>query len=409
MFAHPVLCRLLLVTLLILGGGSLRAQDAHELSDMAEPMLLPPPAPVAVPSAGQLAGAQSTTTTPYEISILFLYTPDAVRLYGSEAAVKSRIDLIVSFANTAYSNSGIDLRIVKAATDLVYYDNANTTATAFSHLGNKTHPAFMGVNKRRMETQADFVVLVRPQKADASVCGKAYFVGDVANPATDYWTLGGYAYAHVSINCYDFVLAHELGHIMGLVHSRDAVGETNVGKSYPYASGYRVANDFNTILASTKGYPPPLACCSYLPVFSSPAATCTGKSGVPKSCGVDSALSNGADAVKAINNIAAQLPRFSDDSDSDGMPDWFEHFWGLDRFNPADASGDIDGDGLTNLGEFHLETFARQISGLPKPAIDTDGDGLLDGNDPFPTINGNPVLELNSPYAGSRIHEQVSP
>lgn len=41
------------------------------------------------------------------------------------------------------------------------------------------------------------------------------------------------------------------------------------------------------------------------------------------------------------------------DSDGDGMPDWWETKFGLDRF-AADGDGDLDGDGLDNLTEFRL-------------------------------------------------------
>jgi len=58
------------------------------------------------------------------------------------------------------------------------------------------------------------------------------------------------------------------------------------------------------------------------------------------------------------------------DDDGDGMPDLYEENNGL---NPvvADATGDLDGDGLTNLQEL-------QLTSDPQKA-DTDGDGLEDG------------------------------
>ncbi len=41
------------------------------------------------------------------------------------------------------------------------------------------------------------------------------------------------------------------------------------------------------------------------------------------------------------------------DTDGDGMPDSWEVAYGLDPDNPADASGDLDGDGISNLEEYH--------------------------------------------------------
>jgi len=47
------------------------------------------------------------------------------------------------------------------------------------------------------------------------------------------------------------------------------------------------------------------------------------------------------------------------DSDSDGMPDWWEVRFGLDIANPSDAGGDLDRDALSNLGEYRNGTDPR--------------------------------------------------
>jgi hypothetical protein len=45
-----------------------------------------------------------------------------------------------------------------------------------------------------------------------------------------------------------------------------------------------------------------------------------------------------------------------DDSDGDGMPDWWEEKYGLDKNDPANASKDTDGDGLTDMEEYRQGT-----------------------------------------------------
>jgi len=67
--------------------------------------------------------------------------------------------------------------------------------------------------------------------------------------------------------------------------------------------------------------------------------------------------------------ITVEIPP---DTDGDGLPDWWEelHFGGPTAANPND---DPDGDGLTNLQEYELDTRLSPVD------PDTDNDGLLDG------------------------------
>ncbi|WP_428819053.1 hypothetical protein [Microbulbifer sp. MCCC 1A16149] len=65
--------------------------------------------------------------------------------------------------------------------------------------------------------------------------------------------------------------------------------------------------------------------------------------------------------------------RYYKDKDRDGLPDLYEMNNGLDDSNTADASQDLDGDGLTNLNEF--------LAGSDPSVMDSDGDGIVDGDD----------------------------
>jgi hypothetical protein len=77
------------------------------------------------------------------------------------------------------------------------------------------------------------------------------------------------------------------------------------------------------------------------------------------------------------------------DSDSDGMPDWWEERHGLDSADPSDAALDPDGDGLSNLAEYR--------AGTDPNSPDTDGDGLPDAwevaNGLCPFVAGEALLD----------------
>jgi hypothetical protein len=92
--------------------------------------------------------------------------------------------------------------------------------------------------------------------------------------------------------------------------------------------------------------------------------------------GLVTATGFGVSIVSATNEGALGLLRIGVtpgalDGDRDGMPDEWERTYGLNPNDPGDAIGDADGDGLTNLREFELDT---------NPIVrDSDGDGISDG------------------------------
>ncbi len=68
------------------------------------------------------------------------------------------------------------------------------------------------------------------------------------------------------------------------------------------------------------------------------------------------------------------------DSDADGMPDYWEAIYGLNAYDPIDASRDEDLDLLDNLAEFGLQTSPVRE--------DSDWDGVLDNEDVWPLDPG---------------------
>ena len=75
------------------------------------------------------------------------------------------------------------------------------------------------------------------------------------------------------------------------------------------------------------------------------------------------------------------------DSDSDGLPDYYESIHGLDIYNPEDATSDKDDDGFSNLREYISGTNPENAEEIPAPEFDYDIDGDVDGSDLGEFIN----------------------
>ncbi|HEX5222955.1 MAG TPA: LamG-like jellyroll fold domain-containing protein [Verrucomicrobiae bacterium] len=85
------------------------------------------------------------------------------------------------------------------------------------------------------------------------------------------------------------------------------------------------------------------------------------------------------------------------DNDNDGITDWFERVYPgcLSELNPADAALDCDGDGLTNLQEFSNPNPAFAGIRTDPTNPDTDGDGVLDGEETSPTVRPFPTNPID--------------
>ena len=93
------------------------------------------------------------------------------------------------------------------------------------------------------------------------------------------------------------------------------------------------------------------------------------------------------------------------DTDNDGINDNFEDSVGMDKNDPTDINGDIDGDGLTNLQEF--------FEGTDLLVVDTDGDGATDFEEVSqgfnPLLPPEPELNENCTITALNRTTQVNP
>lgn len=235
------------------------------------------------------------------IDVLVVYSKSVADTYGGDPI--TRINQLFQVTNQIYLDSGVDLEIRVANTLMVDYTDDNSAETALSDITYNRHEAFKDVAAMRSQAKADMVIFYRPFKAVHGNCGLAWVggsdtEGDFSDPQ-----LKDYMYAHIAFDgCGDYMTAHELGHNMGLRHSRKQDGE---GGTFHYALGHGEDNQFTTIMAYQSAFN-----VDYwdgkVYKFSSPQLNCKG---FP--CGIDrNDTVSGADAVYALNITVPQIANF---------------------------------------------------------------------------------------------------
>jgi hypothetical protein len=215
------------------------------------------------------------------VDVMVFYTPGAAALYGG-AGVQARIQHLINVTNDAMTNSVTRAQIRLVHTQQVAYSDTADTGTALDDFQQNVG-VFQGVESLRTIHGADLAILLRPYVGDG-ICGQAYM--NTFPPAFEEF-FAVWAYSHTSIDCPDLTLAHELGHNLGLSHSRRQDG---VGGILPHALGYGVDFTFVTTMAYPESFNAPT-----LPLYSNPALDCVG---LP--CGIPEGQPDSADAAAAI-------------------------------------------------------------------------------------------------------------
>ena len=237
------------------------------------------------------------------VDVLLAYTPRALADEGGFDAIVNRMELMIAETNEAYAASGVVQRLDVAAVVALAYKSPETT-------DDENLAATLDVDAiyaKREEVGADLIVLIASWPG-SPIAGVAPGVTTVS-ARSDHLAL-----AVVSVHRFgSLTFAHEVGHMMGLMHDRRAECRNGscTAATFPYSYGYvnqgAFAEDapvearWRTILGISptcinRGF-----YCTRLPFFSNPDLYFDGEPmGVPGEEMTDG-RDGPADAVRSLN------------------------------------------------------------------------------------------------------------
>ena len=230
---------------------------------------------------GILTASFSLPVFAVQVDILILYDDFTANRYGGNAP-RATMESWIANTNDAYERSGIDIQLNLAGLELF-----NPVATGISARLGEIRTSREVANLRD-RFGADYVSLVATR--DGSICG----IANLAVSASRAFSVSG-------VQCGFLTFAHELGHNMGLGHSRI---QGSRGARFPYALGHGVDDAFSTIMVTRGNF----GRANRINSFSNPDRTCNG--GFP--CGVEIGRAEEADARSAINNVRFEIANFRD-------------------------------------------------------------------------------------------------
>jgi hypothetical protein len=257
----------------------------------------------ALPKA--FAMPKATPSPSARIDVMFLYTRDLASKLG--AGLLPMLNNIVASANQAYADSevAIVMRMVNATMVDVGNDKSSSNVlSAMRNAGTETglrtlfEPLTWGAGSLRNTFGADYVALVRDGPTDTGGIGNLN-----ANPTPGVVSqTTGYSVNNYCASGCESIVAHEVGHNMGLHHDRATIAKDNGGNR----------NAENGVFSDAHGYYSCAGGLSCNPFTEDGPLTCTGYA--------DCAGNNANDFGTIMSYFSPKVNRFSNPALSNCVP-----------------------------------------------------------------------------------------